>query len=164
MKLYSKGLTTRDVSDILKGFFGEEVSCATVSNLEERFNELRKAWEKSHLEIHYKVVYGNALYITVRRGSSYAKEAVHILYGIRDDNRRELLDISINPTESASSWSERFAKLKQRAVTAVDLFVADGLPLLEDEIHKHSQAALFKNVLYIKGVSKNSKKASRVVI
>ena len=40
LTLYRKGLTTRDVSDILKNFFGEEISYAQVSNLAERFNEL----------------------------------------------------------------------------------------------------------------------------
>lgn len=144
LKLYSKGLTTRDVSDILKNFFGEEVSYSTVSNLAERFNELRLSWENSQLESYYKVIYADALYITVKRGNSYAKEPAHIIYGVREDNKRELLDLSINPIESATSWSERFAKLKQRGVMDIDLFVADGLPYLENEIHKHFPGAAFQ--------------------
>jgi transposase-like protein len=47
----------------------EEVSYATVSNLAERFNELRESWENSQLERHYKVVYADALYNTVKRGN-----------------------------------------------------------------------------------------------
>jgi putative transposase len=39
LKLYTKGLTTRDVSDVLENFFGEEMSYAQVSNLAERFHE-----------------------------------------------------------------------------------------------------------------------------
>jgi len=35
LKLYTKGLTTRDVSDILSNFFGEEMSYSQVSNLAE---------------------------------------------------------------------------------------------------------------------------------
>jgi len=50
LKLYTKGLTTRDVSDVLGNFFGEEMSYAQVSNLAERFHELRLAWKKSTLE------------------------------------------------------------------------------------------------------------------
>lgn len=144
LKLYSKGLTTRDVSDILQNFFGEEISYAQVSNLAERFNELRMAWENSKLESYYKVIYGDALYITVKRDNSYAKEAVHILYGVREDNKRELLDLSVNPTESSNSWSERLTQLKERGVMNVDLFVADGLPFLEDEIHKHFPGSDFQ--------------------
>ena len=50
LKLYRKGLTCRDVSDILKNFFGEDISYSQVSNLAERFNDLRLAWENSPLD------------------------------------------------------------------------------------------------------------------
>lgn len=144
LTLYRKGLTTRDVSDILQNFFGEEISYSQVSNLAERFNELRMAWEQSPLESSYKVVYADALYITVKRNNSYAKEPVHVMYGIREDNKRELLSLSVNPTESASSWSEAISALKARGVDQVDLFIADGLPLLEEEIHKHLPGSEFQ--------------------
>ena len=106
LKLYTKGMTTRDVSEVLGDFFGEDISYAQVSNLAEKFNEVRLAWEKTSLEKHYKVIYCDAIYVCVKRETSYAKEPVHIAYGVRDDNKRELLSISINPTESASSWAE----------------------------------------------------------
>ena len=75
------------------------------------------------------------MYVCVKRETSYAKEPVHIAYGVRDDNKRELLNISINPTESASSWGEFLKKLKQRGVKNIDLIVADGLQGLENAIH-----------------------------
>jgi transposase-like protein len=90
------------------------------------------------------VIFCDAIYITVKRGSSYAKEPVHIIYGIREDNKRELLDLSINPTESASSWSEAIKRLKTRGVKSVDLVVADGLQGLEDEVHKHLPGTEFQ--------------------
>jgi putative transposase len=76
------------------------------------------------------------MYITVRRGDSYAKEAVHITYGVRADHRRELLDLSLNPSESSSSWGDFITKLKQRRVEKMDLIVVDGLKGLEGEIHR----------------------------
>lgn len=144
LTLYTKGLTTRDVSDVLKNFFGESVSYSQVSNLAERFHELRLAWENSFLESYYKVIYCDAMHVTVKRGDSYAKEPVHIIYGVRQDNKRELLDLSINPTESSTSWSESISKLKQRGVEKVDLIVADGLKGLEGEIHKAFPGAKFQ--------------------
>lgn len=144
LKLYTKGLTTRDVSDILSNFFGEEISYSQVSNLAERFNEVRLAWEKSPLEPYYKVVYCDAMYVTVRRGDSYAKEPVHLIFGVREDNKRELLDLSINPTESATSWGEFMARIKQRGVERIDLIVADGLKGLEDQVHQHFPSTFFQ--------------------
>ena len=144
LTLYRKGLTTRDVSDVLKKFFGEEISYAQVTNLAERFTELRVAWENSKLETYYKVVYCDALYITLRRGNSYAKEAVHLIYGVRLDNKRELLHLSVNPTETSESWSEAIEVLKKREVAKIDLIVADGLQGLENEVHKHFPGTAFQ--------------------
>jgi len=144
LTLYRKGLTTRDVSDLLKNFFGEEISYSQVSNLAEKFNDLRIAWENSPLEPYYKVIYCDAIYITVRREKSHAKEPTHIIYGVREDNKRELLSLTINPTESASSWSEAILELKKRGVNKVDLIVADALQDLENEVHKHFPGTEFQ--------------------
>ena len=144
LTLYRKGLTTRDVSDIMKDFFGTDISFSTVSSLAEKFNEVRKAWESSSLESYYKVIFCDALYITLKRGDSYSKEAVHIMYGVREDNKRELLHLEVNPTEGASSWGECLESIKNRGVERVDLIVADGLTGLENEIHRVFPGSLFQ--------------------
>ena len=144
LTLYQKGLTTRDVSDVLKNFFGTEISFSQVSNLAEKFNELRLAWENTQLEKHYKVVYCDAIYITLRRGNSYAKEPVHIIYGLRDDNKRELLLLDVNPTEGANSWGNYLKVLKNRGIENIDLIVADGLQGLEDKVHTVYPGTLFQ--------------------
>ena len=144
LTFYTKGLTTRDVSDVLKNFFGESVSYSKVSNLAERFHEIRLAWQNAPLEPSYKVIYCDAMYVTVKRGDSYAKEPVHIIYGVRQDNKRELLDLSINPTESSTSWAGSIAKLKQRGIERVDLIVAVGIKELEGEIHQAFPGAKFQ--------------------
>ena len=144
LKLYTKGMTTRDISDVLGDFFGEDISYAQVSNLAEKFHDVRSSWENSPLEKHYKVIYCDAIYVNVRRETSYAKEPVHIAYGVREDNKRELLNISINPTESSSSWGEFLEKIKQRGVESIDLVVADGLKGLEDAIHRIFPQAYFQ--------------------
>lgn len=44
------------------------------------------------------------LYQTLRREDSYSKEAVHIIYGVTESNKKELLSLSVNPTEYSDSW------------------------------------------------------------
>ena len=144
LTLYRKGLTTRDISSILKEFFGEEMSYAKVSDLAEKFHDIRQAWEQMTLQTYYKVVYGDALYITLRRGASYAKEAVHIIYGVREDNKRELLALAVYASESKETWSECLKGLKKHGVQNIDLVVADGLKGLEDEVHKHFPGTVFQ--------------------
>jgi len=89
--LYRKGLSSRDVSDVMKDFFGEEMSYETVNNLAESFHAIREKWEKRMLDAYYKVIYCDALYVNLKRNNSYTKEAVHVIFGVKEDNTRELL-------------------------------------------------------------------------
>ncbi|MEM9737990.1 MAG: hypothetical protein AAF770_02765 [Bacteroidota bacterium] len=38
--------------------------------------------------VYYKVIYCDALYTNLKPGNSYSKEAVHIIYGVKDDNTK----------------------------------------------------------------------------
>ena len=141
MLLYRKGLSTRDVSEIMESFFGESISRDTVNNLAAGFNKIRTAWEESTLDAYYKVIYCDALYINLKRGNSYSKEALYVVYGVKDDNTRELLLLEINPTESSTIWGEFLSKLIKRGVEQVDLIVADGLPYFADAAKKYFREA-----------------------
>lgn len=133
LSLYKKGMTSRDISDLIKEMFGEGVSATKVTNLSKVFRQFREAWENSVLESHYLVMFCDCIFITVRRGDNYSKEAVYVAYGVRNDLKREILALSINPTESAGEWGEIWDKLKKRGVEKIDLIVADGLTGLEEE-------------------------------
>lgn len=135
--LYRKGLSTRDVSDIMEEFFGESISRETISNLAESFYGIRKAWEERQLDAYYKAIFCDCLYTSLKRGNSYSKEAVYVIYGVKDDNTRELLLLEVNPTEGSTMWGEYLSKLKQRGVEQIDLIVADGLPHFADEARKY---------------------------
>lgn len=144
LTLYRKGMTSRDVSETIKEIFGDSVSATKVTNLSKAFNEYRKAWQSSKLEKHYLVVFADCTFITVKRGDSYTKEAVYLAYGVREDLRREIIALSINPSETANIWGEVLEEMKARGVEKVDLFVADGLSNLEDEIHRIFRESQFQ--------------------
>jgi transposase-like protein len=135
--LYRKGLSTRDVSDIMSEFFGESISRNTINDLAESFHDIRKSWENRNLDAYYKVIFCDALYTSLKRGNSYSKEAVHVIYGVKDDNTRELLLLEVNPTEGSNIWGEYINKLKLRGVEQIDLIVADGIPGFADVARKY---------------------------
>lgn len=139
--LYRKGLSSRDISTVMAEYFGESISRDTVNNLAESFHSIRKKWENSQLDAHYKAIYCDALYTSLKRGNSYSKEALYVIYGVKEDNSRELLLLEVNPTESSSMWEEYLLKLKQRGVEQIDLIVADGLVGFADIAKKHFQEA-----------------------
>ena len=135
--LYRKGLSSRDVSEVMEEYFGQSISRETVNNLAESFHTLRKKWEQAPLDAYYKVIYGGALFTSVKRGTSYSQEALHIIYGVKEDNTREVLLLAVNPSESSSVWEEYLQSLKNRGVEEVDLIVADGLRGFSQVARKH---------------------------
>jgi len=145
LSLYKKGMTSEDITSFLQEVFSHNVSPAKISNLSQIFGKFRKAWENSKLESSYKIVFLDVLFVTVRRGNEYAREGVYIASGVREDNRRELLTLSINPTESSFEWGLLLRDLKEkRGVEEVTLFVADGLIGLENEAMKVFPSAKFQ--------------------
>lgn len=135
LSLYKRGMTSGDIKSFLSEVFEENMSPAKISNLAKAFNQFRLTWFNAKLEKHYKVVFGDVIFVTVKRGDEYAKEGIFVAYGVRDDNRRELLVLEINPTESSQFWGELLKELKEkRGVLSIDLFVADGIQFLEDEV------------------------------
>lgn len=137
LSLYKKGMTFTDIQDFLTEVFDHSVSPTTISELTKTFNQFRLAWENSPLEKHYKIVFCDVIFVTVKRGNSYSKEAIFVTIGVREDNKRELLVLDINPTESAQTWNEFLSNLKdKRGIERIDLLVADGLNYLEDELAK----------------------------
>jgi putative transposase len=135
--LYRKGLSSRDVSQIMEDYFGESLSRDTINNLAESFHQVRRKWEEMILDAYYKVIYCDALYVNLKRGNSFSKEAVHVIYGVKDDNTRELLLLEVNPTEGSNMWGEYLYKLRQRGINQIDLIVADGLVGFSDVANMH---------------------------
>ncbi len=144
LSLYKKGLSGNDISSFISECFGEKASPSKIGELSKVFHKFREAWENSPLEAHYKVAFGDVIFITVRRDDSYSKEGVYVLYGVRDDNTRELLALETNPTEGSAFWGGILENLKKRGVQSIDLLVADGIQGLEDEIMKHYPGADFQ--------------------
>jgi transposase-like protein len=137
LSLYRKGMTSRDISELIEELFGDNVSATKITNLSKVFNEYRVAWQNSKLDNYYKVIFCDCIFITVRRGDSYSNEAVYVAYGVKNDNTRELITLEINPTESATTWGEFLDDLKnKRGIEKVNLVIADGLSGLENEVHR----------------------------
>jgi len=71
--------------------------------------------------------------VNVRR-DSVKKEAFYVVLGVKEDRTREVLAISHQPEESATSWRMLLEELRERGVTSIGLIVADGLTGLEDAV------------------------------
>ena len=126
IQLYRKGITTREISDLIEKMYGHHYSAQTVSNITQSVTSQVEEFHSRMVSDKYVVVYCDATYLNLRR-DSVAKEALHVILGITPDGCKEVLDYALYPSESASNYEEMLAGLKSRGLKQVLLFVSDGL-------------------------------------
>jgi putative transposase len=134
-ELYGKGLTTRQIEDVVESIYGTSCSKSSVSRITTEFSALVEAWIERELDSYYPVVYIDAIHIKVRR-ETVATEAFYVLLGLKEDHTREILGIVNIPQESASGWQEVLEDIQSRGVSKVGLFIFDGLTGLDDVVGK----------------------------
>lgn len=134
--LYSKGLTTRDISDVLETIYGKHYSKSSISNISQSFYSQMEDWRNRRLDSHYLAFYIDGLFVNLKREGQYQNECVYIILGVKEDYRREVLAIVNQPTESSSSWENIFTDIKDRGVCSVGLVVSDALSGVDKAVTK----------------------------
>lgn len=133
IQLYKKGMTTREIADLIERLYGHHYSPATVSNITKAVEEQAEAFHKRPVNARYAVIYSDATYLNLRR-DSVTKEALHVLLGITASGQKEVLDYAVYPTEAAAHYADMLEGLKQRGLKEVLLFVSDGLTGIRDAL------------------------------
>lgn len=141
LALYGKGLSTRDISDVVEEIYDGSISAQTVSNISSAVEEERIAWEKRPLNKRYTAIFVDALWIKIRR-DVVDSDAVYIVAGIDEEGNKEILGMYVGATESAVMWEEILQDLKDRGVSEVLEFVSDGLSGLKEAIKRKFPKAL----------------------
>lgn len=161
-ELYGKGLTTRQIEDVVSNIYGSSYSKSSISRITTDFSALVEAWLERSLDTYYPIVYIDAIHIKVRR-DRVASEAFYVLLGLKEDLTREVLGIINIPQESALGWQEVLEGIKARGVESVGLFVFDGLTGLGSAISKvYSQSLHQRCILhYQRNLNKQIRKADR---
>lgn len=136
MSLYAKGMTTRDINDVIEKIYGKSYSPQQVTLITKEIEEERLAWEGRPLKKRYIAIFIDALFVKLRRGDTVSADAVYVVSGIDDLGYRDILGFYIGTSESANFWKENLTDLKQRGVSEVLLFVFDGLTGLEGIVNQ----------------------------
>lgn len=134
-KLYVKGLTTRDINDLLSEVYDKNLSPSSVSNITKEFQEQREYWQNRPLENDYYFIYIDALFIPVRR-DIVSKDAFYVAIGLRKDLRRDILGVYDIPMESSEGWRFVFKDIKRRGVSNTLMIIADGIQHLENVVRE----------------------------
>lgn len=163
-ELYGKGLTTRQIEDVVENIYGSSYSRSSISRITTDFSSLVEAWIERSLDKYYPVIYIDAIHIKVRR-QTVETEAFYVLLGLKEDYTREVLGIVNIPQESASGWQEILEGIKLRGVEKVGLFVFDDLTGLDTVIGKvYASSMQQKCILHFqRNLNKHIRKTDRQV-
>ena len=82
IKLYSKGVTTREIADLIEKMYGSHYSPAQVSNISKQMIPKVEAYHQRKLSDKFFCVYLDATYIPLRR-ITFDREAVYLAIGIQ---------------------------------------------------------------------------------
>lgn len=114
--LYKKGITTREIADLLEKMYGNNYSPTTISNISKVMKNEIEAYHNRKIKKDFVVLYCDAPYLPVRR-DSVAKEALHVIIGIDPNGNKEVLYYSLFPEESANNYKEMLINLKSKHQT-----------------------------------------------
>lgn len=142
INLYSKGMTTEDISDMIEKMYGHHYSPASVSNITDVIIDDIEKFHNRTFEKDYLAVFVDATFINVRRNGTVTKEAVLIAIGIDHEGYKEVLDYVINPIESSTIYQEMLLSLRERGLKNIDIIVSDALSGIRDtclEVYPHAK-------------------------
>ena len=146
IKLYSKGVTTREIADLIEKMYGGYYSPAMVSNISKEMIPKVEAYHQRHLSDKFFCVYLDATYIPLKR-VTYEREAVYIAIGIKPNGHKEVIDYCIAPTENIEILSEMLKGFKSRGLEQVELFLSDGVVGMKEAICQSYPKAHFQRCL-----------------
>ncbi|NLW14801.1 MAG: IS256 family transposase [Erysipelothrix sp.] len=131
LQLYSRGVTTSEIADLIEKMYGHAYSKQTISNITKPVEVNVESYHKRTFDKRYVALYCDATMINVRR-DTVAKEALHIIVGISEDGHKDILDYRLFPHEAASNYTDMLLDLYDRGVKEVLIIISDGLKGIRD--------------------------------
>lgn len=133
--MYSRGMTTSDISEQVKIVYGVEVSEGTISNVTARIIEHVKEWQARPLEPVYLVVWMDGIVLKIKQAGKYINKCIYLVIGLKSDGLKEVLGMWTSENESASFWLSVLTDLKARGVEDILIACTDNLKGFTDAIH-----------------------------
>jgi transposase-like protein len=136
LALYAKGMTTRDIQEIVQELYGVEVSAPLISEITADLDAEVTAWRTRSLEAVWPIVYFDGIVVHVRGvNGKVSQHTIYVAIGVNLEGHKELLGLWLGQSEGAKFWLACLTDLKSRGLR--DIFVAciDGLAGFAEAIH-----------------------------
>lgn len=123
---YIQGVSTRSVDELVKSLGMTGISKSQVSRLCEEIDERVGAFLNRPLEGDWPYLWIDATYLKVRQAGRIVSVAVIIAVGVNADGVREILGLSIGPSEAEPFWTDFLRSLTRRGLRGVKLVISDA--------------------------------------
>jgi transposase-like protein len=128
LALYTKGMTTRDIQDLVKELYGVELSPTLVSEITADLDTEVTAWRQRRLDAVWPIVYLDGIVVHVRgENGRVAQHTMYVAIGVNLQGKKELLGLWLSETEGAKFWLSCLTDLKSRGLNDIFVVCVDGL-------------------------------------
>ena len=125
--MYSKGMSTRDITNHIEGLYGTNLSPATISNITDEVMVDGKEWLNRNLDAVYPVVFLDAVHFKVKQEGRIVSKAVYVALAITIDGFKDVLGVWVGENEGAKFWLKVCTELKNRGIQDILIACVDGL-------------------------------------
>ncbi len=135
MHFYTKGLSTREISDTLKELYGADVSATLISNITDAVIDQVIEWQSRPLDAIYPIVYLDCIVLKIRQDKRVINKSVYLALGVNLEGHKELLGMWLSENEGAKFWLNVLTELQNRGVKDILIACVDGLKGFPDAIN-----------------------------
>jgi len=135
LSLYSKGLSTREITETLEELYDTEVSPTLISKVTNAVLEHVVEWQSRPLDDIYPIVYLDCIVVKVRQDRQVINKAIYLALGVNMEGHKELLGLWLSENEGAKFWLSVLTELQNRGVKDILIACVDGLNGFPDAIN-----------------------------
>ncbi len=123
---YIQGVSTRSVDDLVQAMGMSGISKSQVSRLCGEIDDKIHSFLERPLEGDWPYLWLDATYVKVRQDGRIVSVAVIIAVAVNDQGRREILGMTIGPSEAETFWTDFLRSLARRGLGGVKLVISDA--------------------------------------
>ena len=136
LALYAKGMTTRDIQEIVNELYGVDVSPTLISEITADLDAQVTAWRTRQLDAVWPIVYFDGIVVHVRGANGRVlPQTMYVALGVNMQGHKELLGLWLNETEGAKFWLSCLTDLKTRGLKDIFIACIDGLSGFAEALH-----------------------------
>jgi len=147
ISMYSKGMSTRDISSHIEELYGIPLSAESVSRMTDKIIPLIEEWQNRPLNSYYPFVFMDAIHYKVKQNNRIVSKAAYVGIGVDGDGYKDVLGLWIGENETSKFWLKVLTDMKNRGIKKVSIFSIDGLSGFNEAIKATYPNALIQRCI-----------------